>query len=215
MSAEVSVRVRRGLDPASMGSVEPATIYIVEDDADLRDTLIWTLQGTGLRPMSCDSGASALQTILPDVCGCVLIDLNLPDMNGLELHKRLLDKGCRQPFLVLTGCRDVALAVQSLQDGAVDFLLKPFSRERLLARVRQAVEHDREQHVFRRRIDTLTERERDILKLLAEGRATKEIANFFGISPRTVDVHRHHVLKKMGAPTLVQLVRQLNGRSVH
>ncbi len=195
--------------PRSISREAPATIYVVEDDKDLRQVLTWILSCAGYESAACASAGQALELIVPYRPGCVLIDLHLPDMNGLELRKRLLAQGCRHPFIVVTGCRDVEMVVQSLKNGAVDYLQKPFDRQRLLECVRQAVEHDGSRRQIQRSIDVLTEREREILSVVADGSATKEIAHQFGISPRTVEVHRHNILKKTGAKSLTQLIRAL------
>ncbi len=135
-----------------------------------------------------------------------MIDLSLPDMPGLDLRKRLLAKGCRQPFLVMTGTKDMTIVVQAMQDGALDLLQKPVSHTQLLNAVARAVERDCHRRSVEGCIDSLTVRERDVLRLVAEGQASKEIARRFGISPRTVDVHRHHILKKTGAQSFGQLL---------
>lgn len=190
----------------------PATVYIVEDDRDLREILAWTLKGHGYRSVPCECGDQALSLISPESFGCILIDLSLPDMSGLALQRELRESGCQQPFIVLTGSKDVSLAVESLKQGAVDLLQKPYDSAKLLQRVAQAVESDRDRRRLQLRLDGLTEREREILLLVAEGQATKEIAGRFRISPRTVEVHRHHIMKKMGATSLVQLIQSLHGQ---
>jgi two-component system, LuxR family, response regulator FixJ len=190
----------------------PPTVYIVEDDRDLREFLAWTLKGNGYRSVLCECGEKALNDISPDNFGCVLIDLSLPDMSGLDLQRELREGGCWQPFIVLTGSKDVSLAVESLKRGAVDLLQKPYDSAKLLQRVAQAVASDRDRRRLQFRLDRLTAREREILLLVAEGQATKEIAGRFQISPRTVEVHRHHIMKKMGATSLVQLIQTLHSQ---
>lgn len=210
MSAQTTFFSSIKAAPCPSAGVEASTVYIVEDDADLREVLAWTLTTAGHRTVACDSGARALEVVTPKHPGCVLIDLCLPDMSGLELRTRLLANRCRHPFIVLTGSQDIALAVQSLQNGAVDFLQKPFDRRRLLQRVEQAIERDRSRRRIEGAMDALTDREREVLHLLADGGSTKEMAHRLAISPRTVDVHRHNILKKMGTQSLPQLIRVLN-----
>ncbi len=210
MFAEMTPRSSLKRAPPSSSDEQSAIVYIVDDDRDLRDILGRTLNWAGYRHVACESGFHALESITPQHAGCVLIDLHLPDMTGLELRKRLLAQRCRHPFIVVTGSRDVSLAVQSLQEGAVDFVQKPFQQKRLLARIAEAVERDRSRREMERRVEALTDREREVLWLVAEGCVTKEIALRFGISPRTVDVHRHNILHKMEVQSLVQLLHLLN-----
>jgi len=188
-------------------SFEPATVYFVDDDEEVRRLLAFTLQRAGYSCEGCDSGEQALELISPGCPGCILLDLQLPDMSGLELRERLTEAGCRQPFIVLSGCHDVAVAVQSLHQGAIDYLVKPFEHRQLINRVEKALDRDRRWRETQRCIDSMTDREREILKLVTEGRATKEIAQRFGISARTVDVHRHNIMKKMDLESVTQLVR--------
>jgi FixJ family two-component response regulator len=185
-------------------------IYVIEDDPALRDVLALILKRAGYDHATFDTAATALASITPRTLGCLLIDLSLPDMPGLDLRKRLLAKGCRQPFLVITGTKDMAMVVQAMQEGALDLLQKPVSHTQLLNGVARGVERDCHRRRVEGCIDSLTIRERDVLRLVAEGQPTKEIARRFGISPRTVDVHRHHILKKTGAQSLAQLLRVFN-----
>jgi RNA polymerase sigma factor (sigma-70 family) len=185
-------------------------IYVIEDDPALRDVLALVLKRAGYDHATFDTAATALASITPRTLGCLLIDLSLPDMPGLDLRKRLLAKGCRQPFLVITGTKDMAMVVQAMQEGALDLLQKPVSHTQLLSGVARGVERDSHRRRVEGCIDSLTIRERDVLRLVAEGQPTKEIARRFGISPRTVDVHRHHILKKTGAQSLAQLLRVFN-----
>jgi FixJ family two-component response regulator len=199
--------------PTAADASDHPTIFVVEDDFDLGEILARCVSGGGYRTAVCRSAAEAIEAIAPRAAGCVLIDLHLPDRNGLELRRDLLARGCRQPFIVLTGSRDVGLAVRSIQEGAVDFLQKPVPAARLLACVGRAVARDRESRRLETRIEALTRREREILEWVSAGRASKEIARAFGISPRTVDVHRHNILKKMQVESAIGLVRLLSQRN--
>jgi two-component system response regulator FixJ len=203
---------RTRVDTQSTGEPKkPALVYIVEDEIDLREMLVAMVRCAGFSHVACASARQALDSIAPEQPGCVLIDLYLPDMNGLELRRRLVVRNCHQPFLVVSGSKDIGLAIQSLQDGAVDFLQKPFSSDRLLKGVARAMRREEDRRRLERRISALTDRELEILWLMTEGRSTKEIATVLGISARTVDVHRYHVLRKMEVPTVVHLVRSMNG----
>jgi two-component system, LuxR family, response regulator FixJ len=181
-------------------------IYVIEDDPALRDVLAVILERAGYDHATFDTAAAALASITPRKAGCLLIDLSLPDMPGLDLRKRLLANGCRQPFLVITGTKDMTMVVQAMQEGALDLLQKPVSHTQLLNGVARAVERDCQRRCVEGCIDSLTVRERDVLRLVAEGQPSKEIARQLCISPRTVDVHRHHILKKTGAQSFGQLL---------
>lgn len=161
----------------------------------------------GFRYAACKTGKHGLENVDPDRHGCILIDLSLPDMSGLELRDRLLAKGCRQPFLIVTGHGSAAAAVRALHAGAIDFLEKPLDRQILLNGVRDAIERDWHARSLQLRLEKLTPREREILVLLVAGEATKPIARRLEIAPSTVDVHRHRILKKMEVPSLPHLVR--------
>jgi FixJ family two-component response regulator len=150
----------------------------------------------------------------PETPGCLVVDLRLPDMSGLELQRVAARQGSLHPFLIITGHGDVQTAVAAMRQGALDFIEKPFSRQQLLDRVQQAVNQDQQQrklytqqqHV-RGLIAALTGREREVLELVVEGKLTKEIARQLGISPKTVEVHRANVVRKMGADNVAELIR--------
>lgn len=196
--------------PGGLLDRDPPSVFIVEDDDDLRESLKRIIGSGGYRHVACDSGRQALEVIAPERAGCVLIDLHLPDMDGLQLRRELVAKDCRQPFIVVTGTRDVGLAIRSLKEGAVDYVQKPFKPGELLDRIAKAMDQDRQYRGLRNRLKGLTDREREVLRPVTAGRATKAIARDLGISTRTVDVHRHNILKKMDVESVVQLVHVLN-----
>lgn len=185
------------------------TITVVDDDIAIRRALSLLLTTAGYMVADYCSAVEALEFAEPDRGGCYLLDLHLPDMNGIELCSELRARGCQQPFIMITGYGEVATAVEALQIGAVDYIEKPFDRQRLLERIASAVRQDSESRSVRRAIESLTAREREVLPMLAEGMLSKQIAKALHISPRTVEVHRRNIMHKMGKENVAQLVRTL------
>lgn len=197
-------------------AAKQATILVVEDDQDVRHSLGWLLRSVDYQVQEFAQPQDVLDTCTPDLNGCIVVDLCLPGMSGLELRRRLLAAGCLQPFIVVSGNGAVPVVVEAMQMGAVDFIEKPFNRHRLLDCVHRAVERDvaeRRRRDERRQVvgllDTLTDREREVLTLVAQGRLTKEIARQLRISTKTVDVYRSNVSKKMHVSSVSQLVHLL------
>lgn len=187
-------------------------ISIVDDDPAVIDSLKLLLETRGYET---DSHASAAEFLRSDVqSACVITDVRMPGMSGIELLKDLIAKGDGRPVILLTGHGDIEMAVQAIKMGAFDFIEKPFDTGRLFNTIVQAIDSAAENHaeqvqhaVWRERYATLTERQRDTMCLLVQGMANKEIAVRLGISPRTVEIHRTWVMNKMAANTLAELVR--------
>jgi two-component system response regulator FixJ len=189
-------------------------VHIVDDDAAMRDSLGFLLQVNRIPFRLYDSAVAFLEDLPADDGGCVLTDVRMPEMNGIEMVRMLKGKGYRSPMIVMTGHADVPLAIEAMKAGVVDFLEKPFEEEVLLRAVRSALElghvqRDQDAALVetRRRIATLSPRERDVLKGLVEGKANKVIAFDHGISPRTVEIYRASLMTKMQAKSLSELVR--------
>lgn len=190
------------------------TVYVIEDDDDLRESLAGMIRSVGLQVQHFGHPRDFFANYDPQTPGCLVVDLRLPDMSGLELQRVAAKQGSLHPFLIITGHGDVQTAVAAMRQGALDFIEKPFSRQQLLDRVQQAVTQDlqqrrlfeQQQHV-RGLIAALTGREREVLELVVEGKLTKEIARQLGISPKTVEVHRANVVRKMGADNVAELIR--------
>ncbi len=194
---------------------EQGTVFIVDDDAAVRDGLSLLMKSVAL-PARFFAGADEfLREWRADMCGCLLLDVRMPGMSGLELQKELIRRRITLPVIFMTGHGDVQMAVEALQQGAFDFLEKPFRDEELLQRIHRALAQDREdrardreQAVVRARLLTLTPRELEVARRLIDGQANKRIALDLDISQRTVELHRAHVMEKMQARSLAQLVRQ-------
>jgi len=190
------------------------TVFVVDDDSDLREALVQLLETAGLSVAAYADGPSFLRAYEHDRPGCVLLDVAMPGMSGLEVQAALTARGEAIPVLFLTGHGDVPMAVRAVQAGAVDFLEKPVSGASLVERVRRVLATDREDRerrtearAVRERCARLTEREREVMVRVVDGASSKEIGRALGLSPRTVEVHRAHVMHKMGADSLAELVR--------
>jgi two-component system response regulator FixJ len=189
-------------------------VHVIDDDADVRQSLAFLLTSAGLTVRMHDS-ALAFLDVLPGITdGCVVTDVRMPGMDGLELQRRLRQLKARLPVIVMTGHGDVPLAVEAMKSGAVDFIEKPFEDEVLLSAIRsalarqaQASDRDARAAAIQQRIAKLSEREREVLDRLVAGKANKVIAFELGISPRTVEVYRANVMTKMQADSLSELVR--------
>jgi two-component system response regulator FixJ len=192
------------------------TIFIVDDDEAVRGSLEVLLESHGFRVETFDSAGTFLESEAPSRVGCLIADIRLPGMDGLALQEELVRRGTRLRVIVVTGFGDVPLAVRAMKSGAIDFLEKPYDENVLLASVRRALEAARVAsqaadavHEVEMRFASLTERERQVLDLLAAGRPNKVIAYELDISPRTVEIHRARVMEKMGARNLAELVRMV------
>ncbi|PKO86716.1 MAG: DNA-binding response regulator [Betaproteobacteria bacterium HGW-Betaproteobacteria-12] len=190
------------------------TIFVVDDDEAMRDSMTWLLEGEGYRVACFDSGESYLAAWSPAMRGCLVLDVRMPEMSGLELQEKLDALGSRLPIIFVTGHGDVPMAVGALQRGACDFIEKPFHNEDLLSRIERALELDsqiaarRERNdAIANRLELLTQREREVMQLVVAGKLNKQIADTLDISMKTVEAHRARVMEKMGVRTLAELVK--------
>jgi two-component system, LuxR family, response regulator FixJ len=190
------------------------TIYIVDDDEGVRNSLRFLLKSVGLLARTLSSAHEFLETYKPQQPGCLILDVRMPGMNGLELQQQLNVRGAIIPVIFITGHGDIPMAVEAMQHGAFDFLQKPFRDQDLLDRIQRALERHTQncaalaQHErIRASFDSLTPREREVLALMTRGRSNKVMAAELGVSQRTVEIHRAHVMEKTGAASLAQLVR--------
>ncbi len=190
------------------------TIYVVDDDEAMRDSMTWLLEGEGYRVSCFESAEAFLQARHDAMRGCLVLDVRMPEMSGLELHERLDALGSQLPIIFVTGHGDVPMAVAALQRGACDFIEKPFHNEDLLGRIHRALEldaqlADRRQRdgAIAHRLEQLTQREREVMNLVVAGKLNKQIADELDISMKTVEAHRARVMEKMGVRTLAELVK--------
>ena len=195
---------------------KPATVFVVDDDEAVRTSLRLLLKSVGLPVETFASAQEFLDQFDPDRAGCLVLDIRMPGVSGLELQQHLNDRHSIMPVVFITGHGDVPMAVEAMQAGAVDFIQKPFRDQDLIDRINRALEKDREMRSelrerdeIRRRMSQLTPREREVLELVTQGKANKVIAGDLNVSQRTVEIHRARVMEKMGANSLAHLVRMV------
>jgi two-component system response regulator FixJ len=198
-----------------MAHDEPA-VFIVDDDAAVRDSLGLLLRSVGLIHESHSSASDFLETYDPARPGCLVLDVRMPGMSGLELQEELQKRHSTLPIIFLTAHGDVPMAVAAVKAGAVDFVQKPFRDQDLIDKIHHAINQDsriREKLADRRkilsRIDSLTPREREVMDMVVDGKANKVIAIDLGLSQRTVEIHRARVMRKMNADSVSQLVQMV------
>ena len=196
-------------------NVRPS-IFVVDDDSAVRDSLKLLLRSVGQAVETFGSGQEFLDGYNDDRAGCLVLDIRMPGMSGLELQQKLNERHSILPIIFITGHGDVPMAVEAMQAGAVDFIQKPFRDQDLIDRINQALEKDNnnraalgERNDIRRRLETLTPREREVLDLVVHGKANKVIAGDLKLSQRTVEIHRARVMEKMQASSLAHLVRMV------
>jgi two-component system response regulator FixJ len=189
-------------------------VFVVDDDEAALDSLVVLLRSEGLNPKAFSSAEAFLAALTPEARGCVISDVRMPGMDGVQLLKTLKAMGCLLPVIVITGHADVTVAVQAMKAGAADFIEKPFESELILRLVRGCLEENDEALDanakivrVRRRLESLTARERQVLDQIITGNSNKQIAAALAISPRTVEIYRANVMSKMRADSLSELVR--------
>jgi two-component system response regulator TtrR len=189
-------------------------IYVVEDDDALRDSLCWLIESAGY-PVSAYSNAETFLAYLePEARGCLVLDVRMPRMSGLELQERLIRRGQHLPIIFITGHGDVPMAVNAIKRGALDFIEKPFQDQELLARIQSVVNSGRgpldaqeRQRLVASRLEMLSRREREVMDRVIEGKPNKYIAKELGISVKTVEAHRARMMGKLDVDSVAELVR--------
>lgn len=191
-----------------------AVVHVIDDDDAARQSLAFLLRSAQIETQTYETAVAFLNSLAHVRPGCIITDVKMPEMTGVELLRRLKELGIGMPVIVITGHADVPLAVEAMKSGAVEFLEKPFDDEILLASVRSALEtgersvkREAERVEFRRRLATLSKREREVIDGLVAGKPNKTIAFDLGISPRTVEIYRANAMTKMQAVSLSELVR--------
>jgi len=191
-----------------------STVYVVDDDDAMRESLTWLIESVGLNVETYASADEFLESYYPGRPGCVLLDVRMPGMSGLELQGHLQKQQVTVPVIMITGHGDVPMAVRAMKSGAIDFIEKPFNDEQLLESIRNALAIDdtrRDEQSFKAevasRLAQLTPRESEVMDMVTAGKSNKEIANSLGVSAKTVEAHRAKVMEKMEAGSLAELVR--------
>lgn len=197
-----------------LNGLSKQTVYLVDDDDAVRDSVGMLLRSVGLQVEAFESGLAFLEHYRPGLSGCIVLDIRMPRMSGLEVQEKLRAAGNRLPIIFITGHGDIPMAVQAIKDGAADFIQKPFRDQDFLDRVHTVLVDDARQRtveVHRAGIAalhvTLTDREREVMGMVVAGKANKVIALDLGLSQRTVEIHRARVMEKMQAGSLADLVK--------
>jgi FixJ family two-component response regulator len=208
----VTERAKSSHEPAS--AKEPI-VFVIDDDESMRRALANLFQSVGLRVEVFGSAPEMLQSKLPDVASCLVLDIRLPGLSGLDFQAELAKANIHIPIIFMTGHGDIPMTVRAMKGGAIDFLTKPFRDQDMLDAVVMAIERDRKRREVEKVVvnlqasfETLTSREREVLALVATGLMNKQIAAELGLAEITVKIHRGHIMKKMAARSLADLVRK-------
>jgi FixJ family two-component response regulator len=200
--------------PSELAAVGDPVVFVIDDDTSMREALQSLFRSVGLRVEVFGSAPEFLQSNLPNVASCLVLDIRLPGVSGLDFQIELTEAGIHIPIIFMTGHGDIPMSVQAMKAGAVDFLTKPFRHQEMLHAVNRALAADRKRRTeektvsdLRLLLESLTPREREVLVLVTAGLVNKRIAAELGVSEITVKVHRSHVMRKMRTRSLAQLVR--------
>jgi len=207
-----------------IAKIPSEVVFVVDDDASMRDAISRLLNAVGLTVQTFASARAFLNRRLPDVPGCVVLDVRLPGLSGLDLQREMVERGIHIPVVFITGHGDIPMSVQAMKAGAVEFLTKPFRDQDLLDAVRSGILLDRKEREERAElaelrdcVRQLTQREQEVMSLVVSGLLNKQIALQLGTSEKTIKIHRSQVMRKMRANSLADLVRmsQRLGTSTH
>jgi RNA polymerase sigma factor (sigma-70 family) len=198
------------------------TVFVVDDDQAMRKSLKWLIESVGMQVESYASADEFIRNYYPGRSGCLLLDVRMPGMGGLDLQEQFVRQNIKIPIIIITGHGDVPMAVRAMKAGAVDFIEKPFNDEFLLDSIRKALALDVQQRTFQAqraeiatRLAHLTPREHEVMEMVTNGKSNKEIANQLGVSTKTVEAHRARVMEKMEASSLAELVRMVMAANVY
>lgn len=199
----------------SMNDASPL-VYIVDDDHGMRTSLAWLLESVGIKSQGFVSAAEFFRAFDVNMPGCLVLDVRMPEASGFDVQEELNRRGATLPIIFVSGHGDIPMSVRALQQGAIDFVEKPYNSQQMLERVQRAMKlasqrHEKSvrQREFRERVNSLTNREKEVLRGLIEGKASKRIASDMSISVKTVDVHRASIKEKLGATSIATLVRDV------
>ncbi len=190
------------------------TVFVVDDDAAVRESLCWLVESAGLNAESYATAQAFLDAYDPRQPGCLVLDVRMPGLSGLDLQEQLAAQGIMLPVIIITGHGEVPMAVRAMKGGAIDFIEKPFSDQLLLDRAREAIAQDAQNRVEQARraevaarLALLTPREREVMEMVVSGKANKQVGASLGISQKTVEAHRAQVMRKTRADSLAELVQ--------
>jgi FixJ family two-component response regulator len=199
-----------------------AVVHIIDDDASLREALDSLFRSTGLTARLYESTSAFMDAEIPDEPGCIVLDVRLPGMSGLDFQERLAELGVQLPVVLMTGHGDIPMSVRAMKAGAVDFLPKPFRDQEMLDAVTAALEKDRARRAeggkaeaLKTAYATLSPRERQVMALVTAGKMNKQVAGDLNLSEITVKIHRGSAMRKMGAKTLADFVRMAEALNLH
>lgn len=191
-----------------------STVYVVDDDKLARESLEWLIESVGLPVKTYASGQAFLDDYQREFIGCLVLDVRMPDISGMDLHAWLKQQGCTLPVIIMTGHADVDMAVRAMKAGAYDFIEKPYNDSLMLERIQSAIAFDQDNRkeqervsAVKERLSTLTPREQEVLHYVLKSMANKVIAAELGISIKTVELHRSNLMAKMQANSVTELVR--------
>ena len=214
--------IRQSSVKPAPASPSPPLVVIVDDDPAVRESLDSLIRSVGLATRLFGAPAELLQGALPDAPGCIILDVRLPGISGLDFQHQLARQGIALPIVFMTGHGDIPMTVRAMKAGAVDFLSKPFRDQEMLDAVTSAIERDRQRRSATAALDdqrsayaTLTAREREVMTHVVAGLMNKQVAGVLGLSEITVKIHRGNVMRKMGVRTLADLVRTAEALGVH
>ncbi len=204
-------------DPTTTPSADTATVFVVDDDEGLRKAIEFLLDTAGLTAKTFATGQAVLEYYQPQMRGCMLLDIRMPDISGLDFQEKIRDREIKLPVILISAYGTIPLAVRAMRDGAFDFIEKPFDDEFLLKRIREAITFDIDQRADDQKVDeakaqliSLTAREKQVMAYVVVGKLNKQIAAELGISAKTVENHRARVMEKMGVKGLAELVHLAN-----
>jgi RNA polymerase sigma factor (sigma-70 family) len=200
--------------PPAVPGIPPPTVYVVDDDASTRELLAWLMKRQAIAARVFPDARSFLEAFRPEFPGCLVLDLDMPGMSGLDLQQHLKEQGMQLPVIFLSGRADVPKAVRAVREGAIDFIEKPFDYRRVVALIEECLRRDAEaragqdrSRVARERLAQLTQREREVLDLVVAGKMNREIAEQLDISIKTVEAHRARIMEKLEVSSVAELVQ--------